>query len=60
MKAQPIRVIDVVLLGPLMIWGGMQATKKNPLLGAALAVGGLSTITYNAGNYLRLKNERRI
>jgi hypothetical protein len=59
-KSQTTRIIDVVLIGPLMIWGGTEAAKaaKEPLgqkAGGALAIFGLTTIAYNGINYARIK-----
>lgn len=59
-KGQSVRVADVALIGPLMIWGGTQASNaaKTPLgkkAGATLAVTGLGTMFYNAINYARIK-----
>ena len=54
MKSQAVRVADVLLIGPLMIWAAGQ--RSSPLSGelrAALAFIGLLTITYNAANYLK-------
>jgi len=57
-KSQNVRLADVFLIGPLMIWGGAKTTSKNPVPGLALLVFGLATIAYNGSNYLRLKNGR--
>lgn len=57
-KPQTVRLADVLLIGPLMIWGGVQARKKNAMAGNLLAFFGLGTIFYNAENYL-LEQERR-
>lgn len=53
-KSQAVRMVDVYALGPLMIYA---AASRNPRLVArqALAFTGASTITYNARNYLRLR-----
>lgn len=55
-KAQSIRVLDVAVIGPLMIWGGWTLRRKTPLAGTALAFFGLTTVLYNARNYLRVKD----
>jgi hypothetical protein len=53
-KSQGVRLLDVFLLGPFMIWAGTQqrlpAWAKWGLIGA-----GIGTITYNAINYARIK-----
>ena len=55
-KTQSVRLLDVVLIGPLMIWGGSKAGGAG---GALLAVFGVTTILYNANNYLRLEKAKR-
>lgn len=57
-KAQGIRVLDVVVIGPLMMWGGWRLRQDTPVAGAALAFFGLTTVLYNARNYLRVKDAR--
>ncbi len=52
MKTQTVRLFDVFLVGPLMIWGGYQATARFPIAGAALALLGAATVIYNGSNYL--------
>lgn len=59
-KAQSVRIADVMLIGPLMIWGGTEASKaaktdlgKNS--GSALALMGLGTMVYNGVNFVRVK-----
>jgi hypothetical protein len=47
-----VRLLDVVVVGPLMVWGGVKAGGWG---GAALAVFGLTTIAYNARNYSRVR-----
>lgn len=51
-KSQPVRLLDVFVIGPMMIWGGyaLHATGR-PVAGPVLAFWGLSTIVYNARNY---------
>lgn len=51
-KAQPVRLLDVFVIGPLMIWGGYalrDAGHHN--VGPALSGLGLATILYNAFNH---------
>ena len=52
MKSQWIRFLDVVFIGPLMVWGGMQARSKSEILGYTLAALGVGTVLYNGYNYL--------
>lgn len=51
-KSQRMRLFDVAVLGPLMIWGG---AKAGGLGGAALALFGVTTMVYNARNYARVR-----
>ena len=53
-KTQTIRLADVFLIGPLMIWGGAELADRYPVRGHVLALFGIATIGYNARNYLRL------
>lgn len=57
-KAQAVRLLDVWLLGPLMIYVAATADDRDagevPL--AALLATGAATITYNGRNYLRSRN----
>ncbi len=57
-KTQNVRLIDVFLLGPTMIWAGTQLINKNRGLAGFLAISGLLTIVYNGDNYLR--NQRKL
>jgi len=50
-KTQQVRIADVVFIGPLMIWGGLQLRDAHPVRGTILALLGVSTILYNARNY---------
>ena len=59
-KAQPIRVLDVVAIGPVMIAGGIILGRKgNPILGGVLGLFGATTIAYNARNYVIIERRRR-
>lgn len=48
-KAQWIRIVDVVAIGPLMVWGGIRA---GGLLGGTLALFGAATIAFNGYNFV--------
>lgn len=54
-KTQDIRLVDVFLLGPFMVWA---ATRLQPpgLARLALAVAGVYTIAYNWRNYVRIRD----
>lgn len=48
---QPVRILDILVIGPLMLWGGLKLREENPTAGSILALFGLTTIGYNAANY---------
>ena len=57
-KTQNVRLVDVFVLGPFMMWAGFQL--KNDAAKMAMIGSGLATIIYNWNNYqtvqaLRLK-----
>ena len=54
MKTQTIRLIDVFVLGPFMIWAGTQLKDDGAKL--ALLSAGVFTITYNWENYKAAQN----
>jgi hypothetical protein len=54
-KSQAVRVLDVVLIGPLMVAGGLAWRDRAPLAGWALAGLGLGTVVYNAINWGRVR-----
>lgn len=54
-KTQAVRLIDVAVIGPLMVWGGWKLRREAPAAASALAFFGLMTVVYNARNYLRVK-----
>lgn len=51
MKTQAIRLADVFVIGPLMMWGGMQLRGKHPRRGNLLALLGAGTVVYNGRNW---------
>jgi hypothetical protein len=57
-KAQWVRVLDVFLLGPLMVYGA----RRMPRGPAALALGvfGVTTILYNAVNYAKIEKREAL
>ena len=50
-KGQGLRLIDVLVLGPFMIWAGVQRSRSE-WVSAALVGAGLLTIGFNLDNYL--------
>lgn len=55
-KAQPIRLLDVFVIGPLMIWGGYALHGSGRrIAGPALLLLGFSTNVYNANNYEQVR-----
>lgn len=59
MKTQAIRLLDVFAIGPVMIvsaWTIWKAIRDRDLLAGVLAVFGVSTVLYNARNYLRISS----
>lgn len=53
-KSQAVRLLDIAVIGPLMVWGGMRLRRENELGGLALALFGVTTVIYNARNYARV------
>lgn len=53
-KAQPIRLVDVFILGPFMIWSGMNAKTIPKWAQVGLVIAGTATIVYNGSNFLQL------
>lgn len=51
-KSQIIRLIDIWLFGPAIIYTSVRAKSIHPLLKLALFYAGASTIYYNGRNYL--------
>lgn len=49
-KAQWIRLADVFVIGPLMVWGGVILYRRNKLAGTALAILGAATVGFNGAN----------
>ncbi|NIP95451.1 MAG: hypothetical protein GWO24_19215 [Akkermansiaceae bacterium] len=60
-KTQMVRLADVFIIGPLMIWGGMNVKRDG--LGTLLTLAGVGTILFNGLNFIRLeemKKRRRV
>lgn len=59
-KAQPVRLLDVFLIGPLMVWGGYALNDRgHRIAGPTLALLGLSTVVYNARNHEIIRQRQR-
>ncbi len=50
-KSQTVRLVDIGLLGPFMVWLGFQ-DRVPEWAGTLMVVSGLLTIAYNARNYM--------
>lgn len=49
-KTQDVRLIDVFVLGPFMVWAATQRALPE-WAKVGLFIGGVLTVTYNAENY---------
>lgn len=58
-KGQTVRLWDVFIIGPTMIWGATKLPKGNDLLAYALGAFGVATIVYNYINYERIEQQRK-
>lgn len=62
MKTQTIRLVDVFILGPAMVWAavtyGVKCERCRAAIRAVLLVGGVATILFNGANYLRVRQGR--
>lgn len=52
-KSQMVRLIDITLLGPFMIYAGTKLPTK--IMKSTMILAGILTITYNLDNYLKNK-----
>lgn len=50
-KTADIRLLDVFVLGPFMIWFGLQARGMPEWAKTAMIAAGIGTIVYNAMTY---------
>ena len=52
-KSQWVRLLDVFILGPFMIWYALSTwSVVDPKVGMALLISGVLTIVYNGANWL--------
>lgn len=55
-KSQPIRLLDIFVIGPLMVVGGVILSRsKKKLVGVPLVFFGMTTVGYNVINYLKVR-----
>lgn len=60
-KAQWIRALDVLVIGPFMLWGAYAlAQQKRPIGAAALGSFGVLTIAFNAWNLAKVADVMRV
>lgn len=52
MKTQNVRLFDVLVLGPFMVWAGYKARGIPGWARAGIVAAGVGTIVYNGKNYL--------
>lgn len=53
LKGQGVRLVDVFLLGPFMVWFGLAAKDVHPAARVTMVASGVGTIIFNGVNYLR-------
>lgn len=59
-KTQEVRLWDVFVIGPLMMWGGKAlAERGHGVAGPLLTVLGGATVYYNGRNYFRVRRRLR-
>ena len=58
-KTQQVRLLDVFVVGPLMVWGGHALSQRNGFAGMALSLLGIGTVLYNGRNYHRIRRRLR-
>lgn len=58
MKTQQIRLLDVFVIGPLMIYSGYLNRKQNPLISYATMFAGGATIAFNWQNYREIEKQK--
>lgn len=59
MKAQSVRLLDVFVFGPVMLWAGLQRGALPPWARHALIALGIGTVVYNGRNYLAIERGQR-
>lgn len=56
-KSQAIRVLDVILIAPALVYAGTILVPKKPALGAFLVITGFATAAYNYSNWKQNRNQ---
>lgn len=59
MKHQSIRLLDVFVIGPLMVYGGWKGDTLHPAVKIGLMGFGASTIIFNGMNWIRIRNRSK-
>ena len=60
-KAQSVRVLDVIALGPFMIWAGYRARDLPMWARVTMILSGAGTIAYNGLNFAEIhERDRRL
>ena len=54
-KAQGVRLADVFFVGPVMALAGLELQDRRPFLAVVLFGLAVSTVVYNARNYLEIQ-----
>jgi hypothetical protein len=57
-KSQQVRLIDIFLIAPFLVYIGYKAKGINKTERSLLYVLGISTLIYNANNYLKNNNDQ--
>lgn len=59
-KSQQVRLIDIFILGPAMVYVAVNSKQKVPdLIRAFVCVSGVATTLYNGVNYIQLERLKR-
>lgn len=58
-KGQAVRLVDVFVLGPFMMWVGIRARGIPDPARAIMIMSGASTVVFNGANYLRLRDQAK-
>lgn len=53
-KTQTVRLLDVFVIGPVMLWAGAQRGKLSDPMKFALIAIGIGTIVFNGANWLAI------